>query len=77
MSVESRMTMVDEVLSRHFAYGAKVMTIGRDMSTVVDYEDAETFLRRIIMSPFISQINVIEENGGRNSLIQVHEIRTR
>lgn len=77
MSVDDRMMMMNAVLSKHFTREAKVLTIGRDMSTVVDYEDAETFLRRIIMSPFILQINVIEENGGLNSLIRVHEVRTK
>lgn len=77
VSIDNRMIMVDDVLSKHFTHDAKVLTIGRDMSTVVDYEDAETFLRRIIMSPFILQINIIEENGGLNSLIRVHEVRTK
>lgn len=77
VSVDNKMMMIDDILSKHFTHDAKVLTIGRDMSTVVDYEDAETFLRRIIMSPFILQINIIEENGGLNSLIRVHEVRTK
>ena len=77
MNVEERMAMLDGVLSQHFTPDAKVLTVGRDMETVVDYEDAETFLRRIIMSPFIMQINIIQENGGMNPLIQVHEVRTK
>ena len=76
-SASARLAMVPSVLSKHFASGAKVLTLGRDMSTVVDYEDAEVFLRRIAMSPYIKQINVVEQNGGKNTLVRVHEIRTR
>lgn len=47
------------------------------MRTVIDYEDADAFLRRITMSPYISQINIVEQTAGRNSLISVHEVRTR
>ena len=53
------------------------MTLGRDMKTVVDYEDAEDFLRRIAMSPFIQQVNIVEQNEGKSQLIKVHEVRTR
>lgn len=76
-STDTRLQMVSSVLSKHFASGAKVLTLGRDMSTVVDYEDAETFLRRITMSPYISKINIVEQNHGKNTLIRVHEVRTR
>lgn len=77
ISTDSRLQMIDGLLSTHFASGAKVRTLGRDMETVVDYEDAELFLRRITMSPFIKQINVVEENGGKNHIITVHELRTK
>lgn len=76
-STNTRLSLVPSVLSKHFANGAKVLTLGRDMSTVVDYEDAEVFLRRIAMSPYIKQINVVEQNGGKNTMVRVHEIRTR
>lgn len=76
-STDNRLRMVQEILSRHFANGAKVRTLGRDMNTVVDYEDAEVFLRRIAMSPFIKQINIVEENGGKNVILTVHEIRIK
>jgi len=76
-SMDDRLNMVDRVLSKHFSIGAKVITIGRDMNTLVDYEDALTFLNRIVLSPYISKINVIEQEGEKNSLIKVHEVRTR
>ena len=73
----TRLMLVPAILSKHFAAGAKVLTLGRDMSTVVDYEDAEVFLRRIAMSPYISQINVVEQESGKNRVVRVHEVRTR
>lgn len=77
LSANTRLSMVPTVLNKHFASGAKVLTLGRDMSTVVDYEDAEVFLRRIALSPYIKQINVVEQSGSKNTLVRVHEIRTR
>lgn len=77
LTIDSRLQMIQSVLANHFSNGAKVCTLGRDMTTVVDYEDAEVFLRRITMSPFIKQINIVEENGGQNSILTVHELRTR
>lgn len=72
-----RLDMIPSVLSRHFAPGAKVKTVGRNGTTVIDYEDANVFLRRIVQSPFIKQINVLKgEKTGRNSSITVHEVRT-
>ncbi len=73
----SRLLLIPDILSKYFASGAKVLTLGRDMKTVVDYEDAEVFLRRIAMSPYISQINIIEQGDGKSSLIRVHEVRTK
>lgn len=76
-SVDSRLQLVNSVMSRHFTGNSKIITIGRDMSTVVDYEDAETFLNRIAMSPYIEQINIIEHVGEKNSILRVHEVRSR
>lgn len=76
-NADARLSMVPAVLSKHFASGAKVLTLGRDMTTVVDYEDAEVFLRRIAMSPYIKQVNIVEQDGGKNTILRVHEIRTR
>lgn len=77
VSRSARLQMVPQILTKHFTSDAKVLTLGRDMKTVVDYEDAETFLRRVAMSPYISQINVVEQSDGKNSLVRVHEVRTR
>lgn len=72
-----RIQLVPSILAKHFTSGAKVLTLGRDMRTVVDYEDAEVFLRRIAMSPYIKQINVVEQSSGRNQIVRVHEVRIR
>lgn len=76
-SREQRLCLIPSILEKHFNYGAKVITLGRDMATVVDYEDADVFLKRITMSPYISQINIVKQEQGKNSLITVHEVRTR
>lgn len=73
----TRLQLIPDILSKHFNNGAKVLTLGRDMKTVVDYEDANVFLRRIAMSPYISQINIVDQDGGKSSLVRVHEVRTR
>lgn len=75
--IDNRLGQISGILSRNFTSNAKVMTLGRDMKTVVDYEDAEDFLRRIAMSPFIQQVNIVEQNEGKSQLIKVHEVRTR
>lgn len=77
LNVEHRLQIIQDVLSKHFTYDAKVLTLGCDMNTIVDYEDAEVFLRRIVMSPYIRQINIVEQTSGKNKLIKVHEVRTK
>lgn len=75
-SVENRLAKIPEVKRRHFESNAKVMTIGANGNTVVDYEDVDVFLRRITLSPYITQINVLNgHNNGKNSVIKIHEVR--
>lgn len=77
VDVDQRLILAQRVLQRHFATGAKVITKAKNMITNVDYEDAEAFLRRIVLSPYITHINVISEEGtGLKTQIVVHEIRT-
>lgn len=76
-SVDFRLQQVPVVMNRYFSPDSKIITLGRDMCTVVDYEDASTFLRRIAMSPYIEQINIIEHVGEKNNFLRVHEVRTR
>lgn len=77
LSRDQRLGMIDGIKNKHFAPGAKVITVGRNMITNVDYEDAEVFLRRIALSPYIKQINIVSGDGnGQKSQITVHEVRT-
>lgn len=72
-----RLLLIPSILARHFKSDARVLTLGRDMNTVVDYEDAETFLRRITISPYIKQINIVEQENEQSKLVRVHEVRIR
>lgn len=77
LSVDARLKMMPAVLKQYFSSDAKVKTVGYNNTTIVDYEDAEVFLQRIILSPYIKQINIINGNiNGKNSEITVHEVRT-
>lgn len=74
-SPDVRLAMIPEIKRQHFASDAKVITIGCDMKTMVDYEDVDTFLRRVALSPFIKQISIVEGDGaGKKSQIKVHEL---
>lgn len=76
VSTDTRLSRVAEVKARHFTADAKVMTVGTDMSTIVDYEDIDAFLRRVAISPYIVQLNVMSgSDNGKNSVIKVHEVR--
>lgn len=76
LTPDQRLSMVNSIKNKHFSSNAKVITIGSDMKTMVDYEDASDFLQRIALSPFIEKISVIEgEGAGMHSQIKIHEIR--
>ena len=70
----SRLSMIPNIVSRYFGNYSKVMTVGTDMETAVDYEDPRDFLRRICLSPYIKQVNIVNKEGG---ILTVHEVRTR
>lgn len=70
----ARLAMIPNIVSRYMSGYSKVLTVGTDMETVVDYENPIDFLRRICLSPYIKQINVISKEGG---MLTVHEIRTK
>lgn len=72
ISQDRRLDMIPEILQQFFGYGSKVMTYGNDMKTAVELEDASVFLRRICLSPYIRQINIIKESSD---LLEVHEVR--
>lgn len=76
-SLDSRIDMANSVFNSYFTSGAKVAVFGRDMKTIVDYVDAESYLRRICMSPTIIQVNILNstEQGGKKNYLKVHEVR--
>lgn len=69
-----RLAMIPNIVSSYFGSYSKVMTIGTDMETVVEYENPQDFLRRICLSPYIKQVNIVSKDGG---MLTVHEIRTQ
>ena len=69
-----RLSMIPSIISRYFGSFNKVMTVGTDMETAVDYENPADFLRRICLSPYIKQVNIVDRQGG---ILTVHEVRTR
>lgn len=70
----TRLGMIDNIINQHFGSLNKVMTVGTDLKTVVDYENPKDFLRRICLSPYIVQVNIITKEDG---VLTVHEIRTQ
>ncbi len=74
-----RLKLIPDIINTYFASSyVKVQTVGRDMQTIVDTEEIETFLRRITLDKKMRQINVITENkdgSGKCSYLKVHEVR--
>lgn len=50
INVDTRLGMINQVKNRHFTSDAKVATIASNGTTVLDYEDVDVFLKRIILS---------------------------
>lgn len=69
-----RLSMIPRIVSKYFGNYKKVMTVGTDMETAVDYEDPTDFLRRICLSPFIKRVNIVNRQG---EILTVHEVRTK
>lgn len=76
-NVDSRLAYRNSILQNCFRGNGTVVTVGRNLTTVVDYETASDFLRRIAINKNILRINVIKEetdvNG--NPYVTVHEMR--
>lgn len=74
---DTRLANINNILQSCFNGGGTVVTVGRNLKTVVDYETAETFLRRIATNKAILRINIIKEEKDRNGkpYITVHEMR--
>lgn len=76
ISKDERLAKISSIKSKYFLADAHVVTVGRNGTSKIMYEDVADFLRRLALSNNIKQINVIEGNNqGKNSLITVHEIR--
>ena len=76
-SVDARLAYTKTILQNCFRGNGIVVTVGRNLKTVVDYETADKFLRRIAMNQNIVRINVIKEetDGSGKPYITVHEMR--
>lgn len=72
ISQSDRMSMIPDIMNKYLGNFSKIMTVGTDMETVIDYEEPMDFLRRICLSPYIKQVNIISKNGG---VLTVHEVR--
>lgn len=73
-----RLGKIMPILQECFTPNAKVKTVGRNLTTIVAYEDAEEFLRRIIASPYIKVISIVKQaESGKNTEVIVHELRTQ
>lgn len=76
LSKNERLGKISEIQAMYFSNDAHVVTVGRNGTSKIMYEDVPDFLRRLALSDNIKQINVLEGNNtGKNSLITVHEIR--
>ncbi len=69
---------VNYLADKYFTSDSKVVTVGRNGTTILEHESARLFLRRIAGSGKISKINVVKEktdSSGKHSYIKVQEIR--
>lgn len=76
LSKDQRLGKISDIQNKYFSYNAHVVTVGRNGTSKIMYEDVADFLRRLALSDNIKQINVLEGNNtGQNSIITVHEVR--
>ena len=79
-SMDWRMDQADYLAGKYFTADAKVATVARNGSTIIEYESAREFLRRIASSSFIKQVNIVKEladNQGKRTYLKVQEIRIK
>ena len=75
-TVAQRLGHIASIKDKFFTADAHVVTVGRNGTSKIMYEDVSDFLRRLALSNKIKQINVLEGNNqGKNSIITVHEVR--
>ena len=76
LSKDQRLAKMSTILNKHFTSDAHVVTVGRNGTSKIAYEEAEEFLRRLALSNNIKQVNILEgSKTGKNSIITVHEVR--
>ena len=75
-SKDKRLANISSVKNQYFTPNAHVITVGRNGTSKIMYEEVETFLRRLALSDNIKQINVLEgTDSDKNTIITVHEVR--
>lgn len=77
-SEDWRINQVNYLADKYFTSGAKVVSVGRNGTTILEYEQARIFLRRMAVSGNVSKINIVNEktdSTGKHSYIKVQEIR--
>lgn len=73
---DQRLAKISDIQRTYFTSSAHVVTVGRNGTSKIMYEDVDDFLRRLALSSNIKQINILEgDNDGKNSIITVHEVR--
>lgn len=80
LSSDYRLSIASDLLRTKFAAKAKVVTMGRNGTTVVDVEDAKQYLDRIALSTFIREVIVLKvsrDSSGKINSMTVREIRNK
>lgn len=76
---DKRLAQIPHILSKYFSTPkVTVLSMGRNLVTSVDYEEAEAFIRRIALVDNIVKINIIKEYkdaNGKCSFLTIHEVR--
>jgi hypothetical protein len=70
--------MVDDIISRFFSGDNSVIVqlYGRNMQTIIDTMDIETYLRSVALSSNILRVkNIGTDRINNRSVIKLHEIR--
>ncbi len=77
-SRDYRLSLVNGIVAQYFSPNAMVTTVGRNLTTNIDYENITKFLKRLCVTERIKQINIISATqgaDGKTSYMKVHEIR--
>ena len=77
-SKDARLKQVPPIIRNCFGgKKAYIVSVGRDLKTEIDTEDAQTFLNRMALSNKTVRVNVIKEekDASGNFFITIHEMR--